>query len=91
MEFENDRYSIQGVDLIDLAGEHGTPLYVYDGARIEDQYKSLTNAFNGLKLKIKYAVKALSNISILKLMKSIGAEIDAVSIQEVEIALKACC
>jgi len=80
---------MQGVDLVGLADEFGTPLYVYDGEKIHDQYKQLTNAFTGLNLKIKYAVKALSNISILKLLRTIGAEIDAVSIQEVEMAMRA--
>ena len=54
------------------------------------QYNRLTNAFNSVKhLKINYAVKALSNISILKLFKSLGSGIDTVSIQEVKLGLKA--
>ncbi len=89
MELVNGRYQIQGIDLESLAQEYGTPLYVYDAKKIEEQINTLKDAFSGLKLKIKYACKSLTNISILKLMKKYGVEIDAVSIQEVNMALKA--
>jgi len=89
MKLVKGRYQIQGVDLETLAQEYGTPLYVYDAKKIEDQINALKKAFYGLKLKIKYACKSLTNISILKLMKKYEVEIDAVSIQEVNLALKA--
>jgi len=89
MKLVKGRYQIQGVDLETLAQEYGTPLYVYDAKKIEDQINALKKAFSGLKLKIKYACKSLTNISILKLMKKYEVEIDAVSIQEVNLALKA--
>lgn len=89
MEIVNGRYQIQGIDLENLAEKFGTPLYVYDAQKIESQINSLKEAFSGLKLRVKYACKSLTNISILKLMKKYGAEIDAVSIQEVQMALKA--
>ncbi|MCF4102540.1 diaminopimelate decarboxylase [Gillisia sp. M10.2A] len=77
-------------DLIKIAKEFGSPVYVYDAEKIIGQYKRLTNAFSGIKqLKVNYAAKALSNISILKLMKSLGAGLDTVSIQEVKLGLKA--
>lgn len=76
--------------LIKIAQEFGSPVYVYDAEKIESQYKRLTNAFKGVKkLKVNYAVKALSNISILKLLKSLGSGIDTVSIQEVQLGLAA--
>ena len=89
MLLENDRYKIQGVDLIDLASDYGTPLYVYDADKIREQFDRLNNAFDGVKLKIKYATKSLTNLSILKLLKSYGSELDCVSIQEVNLGLKA--
>jgi len=89
MEVKNNRYHIQGVDLIKLGKELGTPLYVYDGAKIESQLKKITSAFSGVNLKIKYAAKALTNQAILKLMKKLGAGLDVVSIQELELGLKA--
>ena len=77
-------------DLLNIAGEYGTPLYVYDAQTIMNQYQRLQNAFKGVKqLKINYAAKALSNISILKLFKSLEAGLDTVSIQEVKLGLMA--
>ena len=76
--------------LLKTANEFGGPVYVYDAEKIESQYKRLTNAFKSVKkLKINYAVKALSNISILKLFNSFGSGIDTVSIQEVQLGLTA--
>ncbi|WP_339694469.1 diaminopimelate decarboxylase [uncultured Roseivirga sp.] len=89
MDLVNDRYTIQGVDLVELTETYGSPLYVYDAEKIEAQFKKLTSAFSGVKMKVKYATKALTNISILKLLRSIGSELDCVSIQEVHMGLKA--
>ena len=77
-------------DLLAVAQEFGSPVYVYNASKIEAQYKRLTNAFKGVKqLRINYAVKALSNISILKLLNSLGSGLDTVSIQEVRLGLDA--
>jgi diaminopimelate decarboxylase len=76
--------------LLKIAQDYGSPVYVYDAEKIASQYKRLTNAFKGVKqLKINYAVKALSNISVLKLLHSFGSGIDTVSIQEVQLGLAA--
>jgi len=77
-------------DLLQLAEEFGSPLYVYDAEKIEFQYNRLAKAFSKVeKLKINYAVKALSNVSILKLLKDLGSGLDSVSIQEVQLGLLA--
>ena len=69
---------------------YGNPVYVYDAEKISSQYQRLTNAFASVpKLRINYAMKALSNIAVLKLMKSLGAGLDTVSIQEVQLGLLA--
>ena len=74
--------------LLKIAGEFGTPTYVYDSEKIKSQYLRLKNAFKKVKdLQINYAVKASSNISILRFLNSLGSGIDAVSIQEVKLAL----
>jgi diaminopimelate decarboxylase len=74
--------------LLQLAEEFGNPLYVYDAAKIQSQYQRLENAFSKVAhLRINYAVKALSNISILKLLKQLGAGLDTVSVQEVQLGL----
>lgn len=76
--------------LLQIAEEYGSPVYVYDADVIIKQYNRLTSAFNEVKnLRLNYAVKALSNISILRLFKSLGAGLDTVSIQEVQLGLKA--
>ena len=77
-------------DLLKVADEFGCPLYVYDANKMESQYQRLRNAFKQVnKLKIHYAVKALSNISVLKYLNSLGAAMDTVSIQEVRLAREA--
>ncbi|MBL7472673.1 diaminopimelate decarboxylase [Robertkochia sediminum] len=77
-------------DLIRIAQEYGSPVYVYDAEKITSQYKRLTDAFSGVpKLRLNYAAKALSNISILKLMNSLGSGLDTVSVQEVQLGLRA--
>ena len=77
-------------DLQELSQEFGSPLYVYNAETIEKQYNRLTSAFSKVeKLRVNYAMKALSNISILKLLKNLGAGLDTVSIQEVTLGLHA--
>ena len=74
--------------LLDLANKHGSPLYVYDTEIIASQYKRITDAFEKVgQLQLNYAVKALSNINILRFFKNLGAGLDTVSIQEVNLGL----
>lgn len=76
--------------LLKIAEDYGSPVYIYDSEIIASQYQRLMSAFNKVKrVKINYAVKALSNISILKLMHTLGAGLDTVSIQEVKLGLAA--
>ncbi len=85
----NLTHGIQGIDVEHIAQQFGTPLYVYDGDKIAAQIKSLKDAFAGIDLKVKYAAKALTNISILKLIRKHGAGVDVVSPQEAMLALRA--
>lgn len=81
---------MQYQDLIQLGNQFGTPLYVYDAEKISSQCQRLTKAFYKIeRFKIHYAVKALSNISILKLIKNQGVGLDTVSIEEVRLGLHA--
>lgn len=76
--------------LLSLVEKYDSPLYVYDAEKIEEQYKRITKAFSKVKsLKINYAVKALSNVNVLKLFKSLNSGLDTVSVQEVQLGLKA--
>jgi len=89
MKFEKNAWSIQGISLLDIARDFGTPVYVYDADHIIAQYQRLQKAFKGAKLKVKYAMKALNNIHILKLLKTQGSGLDCVSIQEVKLGIMA--
>ena len=71
----------------DLANKYGTPLYVYDFNHIEKQFIKLKEAFKARKSLVCYAVKANSNLSVLKHLKELGAGCDCVSIGEVKRAL----
>ena len=76
-------------DLLQMAEEFGTPLFVYDANKMESQYKRLVNAFDGVKLNIQYACKALSNQAVLQHFNALGAGLDTVSIEEVQLGLRA--
>ncbi|TRW98072.1 diaminopimelate decarboxylase [Flavobacterium gawalongense] len=81
---------MQGKDLLQLAEQFGSPIYVYDAEKIQSQYNRLTKAFSKVdKLRINYAMKALSNVAILQLLKEMGSGLDTVSIQEVLLGLHA--
>lgn len=75
--------------LLSAAEQFGTPLYVYDANKIKQQYNVLHNAFKPLDVKLHYALKALNNINILKILRAEGAGLDAVSIQEIHLGLRA--
>jgi diaminopimelate decarboxylase len=75
--------------LLQAANDFGTPLYVYHAERIKAQYEKLLTAFSGADTKFFYAAKALTNINILRYIKSIGCNIDCSSINEAKLARKA--
>ncbi len=77
-------------NLLNIAKQFGAPLYVYNAEKIAAQYQRLTKAFKGVSsLRLNYAAKALSNISVLRLMNNLGSGLDTVSIQEVKLGLMA--
>jgi diaminopimelate decarboxylase len=80
-----------GVSCIDLAKEYGTPLYVYSEERIRDNYGRLSRALKRMysKVRVLYAMKANSNLEILRVLREEGCGIDAVSPGEVYLALAA--
>ena len=89
MEQREGIYTIQGLAVTQLAQQFGTPLYVYDSNKIVDQINTLKQAYTGADLKIKYAAKALTNISILKFIRAQDVGIEVVSPQEAQLALRA--
>lgn len=89
MKLTNESYHIDGVNVLDLCEQFGTPLYVYETAKMEAQYKRLKQAFKDCKFKANYACKALTNINVLRFFQSLGSGLDTVSIQEVQLGLRA--
>jgi diaminopimelate decarboxylase len=75
--------------LISIANEYGTPVYVYHAEKITEQYRKLQLAFNQSNTRFFYACKALTNINILKHIRSLGCNIDCSSINEVKLAVRA--
>ncbi len=80
---------VNNQQLISIANEFGTPVYVYHAEKIAQQYHKLQEAFKSHPTKFFYACKALTNINILKYLKNLGASLDCVSINEVKLGLKA--
>lgn len=75
------------MDFANLAKIYGTPLYAYDFEMIRQKYLSLKNEFSARKSLICYALKANSNLSVLKFLANLGAGFDCVSIGEIKRAI----
>ncbi|GAB3724654.1 diaminopimelate decarboxylase [Spirosoma lituiforme] len=89
MQLNNRTYQIQGVNVLAIADQFGLPLYVYDADKIIEKIGLLRSSFSGVNLKIKYAAKALTNVSILKMMRQQGVEMDSVSVNEARMGMLA--
>lgn len=77
------------INFKELASEYKTPLYVYDLDYMSAQYQELKEAFKAKKSILAYAVKANSNLSVVKHFATLGAGADCVSIGEVRRAFLA--
>ncbi|MEL6635350.1 MAG: diaminopimelate decarboxylase [Bacteroidota bacterium] len=77
------------LNALELAQKYDCPLYVYDSAIMKRQYRRITDAFRVKKLKINYACKALTNQAVLNIFRELGTGLDTVSIQEVQLGLRA--
>ena len=69
----------ESVSLSEISKAVGTPFYVYSASAIKDNYQNINSALEGLNHSISYAVKANSNVAILKLLANLGAGMDIVS------------
>lgn len=78
-ETKDDQLFAEGVALTNVAAEYGTPAYVYSRAAVESSWKALDTAFAGRNHLICYAVKANSNLAVLKLLADLGSGFDIVS------------
>jgi diaminopimelate decarboxylase len=91
MEFHyrGNQLYCEGANLSDVAAREGTPCYVYSRAMIEERYRAYDAAFGELPHTICYAVKANSNLALLRLLAELGAGFDIVSGGELFRVLKA--
>jgi len=80
---------IESLNLELLAQRFGTPLYVYSRAGITAAWQCFSLAFDGNTQRVRYAVKANSNLAILQLLAKLGAGFDIVSVGELERVLRA--
>lgn len=87
--YKNEELHAEGVALSAIAKQFGTPTYVYSRAHIEAQYRSYTDALQGVEHMVCYAVKANSNIAVLNILARLGAGFDIVSGGELERVLAA--
>ncbi len=87
--YKNGSLYCEDVDLSTLAEEHGTPLYVYSAGTIIDHFTRLDAAMAGVDHEVAYAVKANSNLSVLRLLATHGAGFDIVSGGELFRVIKA--
>ncbi|WP_138429620.1 diaminopimelate decarboxylase [Fodinibius saliphilus] len=89
MQLKNSTYHIQDISMQALAEEYGTPLFVYNAFTIDRQINRLQNAFDGFPHRINYAAKSLTNIAVLRLIRSYGLGLDVVSVNELKMGLDA--
>lgn len=75
------------MDYSSLARKYGTPLYVYDFNEIQKNFIALKEAFAARKSLVCFAIKANSNLSVLKFLSDLGSGFDCVSIGELRRAL----
>lgn len=89
-EYETSTGTFTHSELLDLARQYGTPLYVYDGNLIVEKYREFYQAFakNYEKIKVHYAVKANTNLNILSLLHQAGADAECISEGEMRLAAK---
>lgn len=87
--YNKGRLHIEGVEVEDLARQIGTPFYCYSGGAIVDAYRKLHEAVNHPRVKIFYAVKANSNVAVIRTLHGQGAGMDIVSAGEMARCLKA--
>jgi diaminopimelate decarboxylase len=78
-----------GVPLDEIAAHAGTPCYVYAGGVVAERYRALAASFAGVPHAIHYALKANSTLAVLRLLRALGAQADANSVGEIEVALRA--
>ncbi|HVA69127.1 MAG TPA: diaminopimelate decarboxylase [Candidatus Binataceae bacterium] len=88
-EYKDNRLFAEEVAVSDLAERFGTPLYVYSARTLRRHFRVMDDAFAGSDHLICYAMKALSNLSVLKLFAAMGSGFDIVSVGELMRCIRA--
>lgn len=83
----NKLKNFEGIDLVEIAKKYGTPTYLYNLDKIEQNFKKLEESIPYENKKILFAMKSNFNKEILKLIKDLGGGIDAISVGEINYAL----
>ncbi|RDU65261.1 diaminopimelate decarboxylase [Helicobacter didelphidarum] len=81
------KYFTTNYDFHELAKQYGTPLYLYDIDTLSGRYNEIKDSFSGFKSLVCYALKANSNLSIIKVLAKLGSGADCVSLNEVKRAI----
>ena len=84
--FTGDALTCDGVNLSEVVESEGTPLYVYSADLIAERYRALDAAVGGYPHRIHYALKANSELGIVRLISQIGASVDANSLCEIAVS-----
>ncbi len=87
--YRNGQLMAENVPLEQIAAQVGTPVYVYSTATLKRHFRVFSEAFQGLDALVCFAVKANSNIAVLRVLAKAGAGADVVSLGELKRALKA--
>jgi len=87
--YRDGQLLVEQLPLSQLAVQHGTPLYVYSRAALEQHWREFAHAFSDLPHLICYAVKANSNLAVLNLLARLGSGFDIVSGGELQRVLRA--
>ncbi len=82
--YKNNTLHAESTDLQTVAGQYGTPCFVYSRAALEQHWRAFDQALNGYDHLVCYAVKANSNLAVLNLMARLGSGFDIVSVGELE-------
>ncbi|HMX63642.1 MAG TPA: diaminopimelate decarboxylase, partial [Candidatus Sumerlaeota bacterium] len=86
--YKGSELMVDGVSMRSIAEKHGTPIYVYSGGLIVQNYRRIADQFSGMDVMVAYSVKSNSSLAILKLLKDQGASFDIVSGGELQRVLK---
>ena len=89
IKYKNGKLNIENVGIHEIASEIGTPFYCYSYDKILDQYRKLADALSKSNVSIYFAVKANSNLSIIRTLANEGAGADVVSVGELKRCLLA--